>query len=140
MFHNDFDSAVGVIESLLDDYVTILIHVDAKAPAFKKRIEQYCQGLIKQDESLKGRLQVMNKSFNGQWGHSSLVFMQLEGFFELLRMNRHWKYAINLSGKDYPLRYNDAIYHYLLEKFAGKSLIEFFPSDHGKSSSSFISP
>ncbi|KAI8851610.1 core-2/I-branching enzyme-domain-containing protein [Chytridium lagenaria] len=62
----------------------------------------------------------------GLWGHVSLVWMQLSGFWELQDL-ADWDYVINLSGADYPLRKSREIHRVLsLEHNRGKSFIEFW--------------
>ena len=110
--HKSFDNVVNLLNGLLDPYVTILIHVDAKNPQLKNRLIQYLEDKVARNPaSHYSRVRIMRRSFIGLWGHSSLVFAQLAGFFELLDMGADWEYVINLSGNDYPLRTNDAIYH-----------------------------
>lgn len=41
--------------------------------------------------------------YRGTWGHVSLVWMELSGFWELLDL-ADWDHVINLSVADYPLR------------------------------------
>ena len=127
MVHASYENTVHLVESLLDPFVTILIHVDAKAPALKRQLQQYLWKLSVDPR----RIRIMDRSFTGLWGSHTLVQMELAGFFELLDMNADWEWVVNLSGKDYPLRYNDIVYEDLRRNYAGKSLIEFWPSWEG---------
>jgi hypothetical protein len=109
LVHKDYDNVVSLLESIVDPYVTILIHVDGKSPSLKKQLLELLSKKAQEDENYK-RVRIMKRSFCGVWGHSTLVFAQLAGFFELMSMNTEWEYVINLSGHDYPLRMNDVIY------------------------------
>ncbi len=78
------------MESLVDNFAVILIHVDAKKPDLKIQLQQFL------DETTAypyKRVRIMKQSFNGLWGHSSLVFAELAGFFELLDMDANWEYV-----------------------------------------------
>ena len=67
---------------------------------------------------------ISETSYHGLWGHISLVWMQLNGFFELLDL-ADWDHVINLSASDYPLRSSMDIHKWLsLEKNKGMSFAE----------------
>ncbi|KAI9349423.1 core-2/I-branching enzyme-domain-containing protein [Zopfochytrium polystomum] len=61
--------------------------------------------------------------YRGMWGHISLVWMQLSGFWELFDI-AEWDAVINLSAADFPLRRSREI-HRLLSKQSnrGKNFI-----------------
>ncbi|RKO95040.1 hypothetical protein CAUPRSCDRAFT_13186, partial [Caulochytrium protostelioides] len=67
---------------------------------------------------------VIDPSFSLSWGGSSIVFVQLEGFFSLLDL-ASWDYVINLSGYDYPLQSTLSIHTYV-SKFPGKIWINWW--------------
>jgi hypothetical protein len=129
LVHKDFDNVLALIKSLLDPFVVILIHVDAKNPMLKTLLLDF---LARQSAPEYSRIRVMKKSFNGLWGSSSLVMAQLAGFFELQELDSQWEYVVNLSGNDYPLRHNDVIYDDLKRNYDGKNLIEYWSSWDGK--------
>ena len=70
---------------------------------------------------------MMDGSFNGQWGGSSLVFIELEGFFQLIDL-AEWDYVINLSVHDYPLA-NTSTIHQILELTPQKSYLTEWVGD-----------
>lgn len=53
------------------------------------------------------------KARNALWGGYSLVDAELRGMEQLLDMDPHWKYFINLSGQDFPLKSQDYIRDFL---------------------------
>jgi hypothetical protein len=129
LVHKDFDNIVSLINALVDPYVTILIHVDGKDPELKERILEFLAEESKINRSY-ARVRVMKRSFCGLWGHSSLVYVQLAGFFELLTISSEWEYVINLSGHDYPLKRNDALYEDL-KSFGEANFIDHWSSHDG---------
>lgn len=117
--HDSFENLVNLLAAILDRHVTILVHIDAKNPHLKERLLKFLESKCKYNsKSLYHRIKLMKKSFVGLWGHSSLVFAQLAGFFELLQLNQDWEYVINLSANDYPLRNNDVIYQDLKNNYS----------------------
>jgi hypothetical protein len=91
-----FDQITKLLSTIHDEHAVILIHVDAKSHELKLKM----QSLIMNKYATavrQNKMRVMEKSVNGLWGHSSLVSMQLMGFFELLEMNRDWKYVALLK-------------------------------------------
>jgi hypothetical protein len=69
------------------------------------------------------------KRYGGIWGHISLVWMQLSGFWELLDI-ADWDYVINLSAFDFPLRKTPEIHQFLKSKSAnGEVFIELWPEN-----------
>lgn len=55
------------------------------------------------------------RSKNALWGGYSLVNAELRGMAKLLEMSPDWKYYINLSGQDFPLKSQQYIRDYLVE-------------------------
>ncbi len=53
------------------------------------------------------------KSENAIWGGYSLVDAELRGINKLLKMSNKWKFFINLSGQDFPLKSQEYIREYL---------------------------
>lgn len=98
------ESIKHVIDILDDGLAIFLIHIDKKYA----NIDQRSLGWL---ASRKNVFRTKN-SISGQWGHSSLVFIEMNGFFELLDLAR-WDYVINLSGMDFPFRRNQDIHDYL---------------------------
>eukprot|EP00158_Paraphelidium_tribonemae_P004605 Partr_v1_DN26864_c2_g1_i2_m40922 len=99
LVHNNYMGVQTLIDELASSDSIMLIHVDAKNAGLKQQINDY---LARKNIS-RNRVRVMEKSFYGRWGHSSLVFAYLVAIFELLDMNQSWEYVLNLSGYDIPL-------------------------------------
>jgi hypothetical protein len=57
----------------------------------------------------------MLTSQNAMWGGYSLVNAELRGMTKLLEMNADWRYYINLSGQDFPLKSQQYMRDYLTE-------------------------
>ncbi len=53
------------------------------------------------------------KSMTTNWGGYSLVDAELKGIKTLLQLNKDWKFFINLSGQDFPLKTQAYIFDYL---------------------------
>lgn len=53
------------------------------------------------------------KSEKAIWGGYSLVDAELRGIKELLNMGKQWKFFINLSAQDFPLKSQDYIHNFL---------------------------
>jgi hypothetical protein len=115
MAHDKKECLITMMDALYSTEGIYLIHIDANYPEFKQEIVEWV------DRSMWDNVRVMDKSFFGQWGGSSLVFIELEGFFQLLQM-AEWDYVINLSAHDYPLA-NTSTIHHILQITPGRSYI-----------------
>ena len=116
MVHENLECISKLMDALYSNDAIYLFHIDSNADQdFKKEM---IQGV----KNLKYRnVYIMDKSFHGQWGGASLVFIELEGFYQLLDL-ADWDYVINLSAYDYPLA-NTSTIHQILEKTPQKSHI-----------------
>lgn len=65
----------------------------------------------------------MLKSEKAIWGGYSLVDAELRGIQELLKMGLKWKFFINLSAQDFPLKSQTEI-HKFLSKHIGKDFLK----------------
>ncbi|KAI8894641.1 core-2/I-branching enzyme-domain-containing protein [Globomyces pollinis-pini] len=124
---NGFPQLSQLLEILDDGDAIILIHVDARTQSnalyllLTKWIQE--RQLKFPDTSV---YMAQNRFFN-IWGHISLVFTQLSGFWELLDM-ADWDYVINLSNYDWPIKRNAQIHRLLSQdQYAGKNFIEYWP-------------
>jgi hypothetical protein len=63
------------------------------------------------------------KSENALWGGYSLVDAELRGIKELLQLNKDWKFFINLSAQDFPLKSQSYI-HDFLARNSGKDFLK----------------
>ncbi|EGF79788.1 hypothetical protein BATDEDRAFT_89199 [Batrachochytrium dendrobatidis JAM81] len=124
---NGFPHLCKLIETLDDGDAIILIHVDnrPKSNRLRSKIEQF----INQRHQMIGKpanIFLTKYRFSNIWGHSSLVFTQLSGFWELLDM-ADWDYVINLSNYDFPLKRNADIHRILSRpNNRGKNFIEYW--------------
>lgn len=79
-------SHAGVLLNLLDDGdAIILVHVDVKS----QNLFALVSSLIQERKTTKGsncNIHLASKRFVNVWGHISLVYTQLNGFWELLDM------------------------------------------------------
>ncbi|KAJ3014155.1 hypothetical protein HKX48_005308 [Thoreauomyces humboldtii] len=120
LVHERLDIFQTLFDALYDTDGLFLIHVDSKRGEFKNRVHEWL--LLDPHYREAKNIFVMPNSFNLNWGASSIVFGQLEGFFTLADI-ADWDYLINLSGYDYPLRSTKSI-HAILERDPGKVYIE----------------
>jgi hypothetical protein len=141
-----------LIEELDDGSAVFLIHVDSHSKPLRDTVAQWiAEREWKRREWLKenidnknstfgslpkakkeklltepGNVYLSQASYYGMWGHISLVWMQLSGFWELYDM-AEWDYAINLSAFDYPLRKSREMHRVLKKQHGGdKSYVEFW--------------
>lgn len=122
---NGYVHAVNLLETLDDGDAIVLIHVDAR-PKSKQLYNNIEMWVSKREKEL-GRvpnIHFAKHRFSNIWGHISLVFTQLSGFWELLDM-ADWDYMINLSNYDYPIKSN-AIIHRFLSKYKDKNWIQYW--------------
>ncbi|TPX65204.1 hypothetical protein SpCBS45565_g05326 [Spizellomyces sp. 'palustris'] len=126
-----------LIDRLDDGSAVFLIHVDARSNKLRTALKDWIDQ--RQAERYKKKLQpdpvgnlfIAKTSYEGMWGHASLVWMQLSGYWELLDL-ADWDFVINLSGHDWPLRTSAEMYRTLNSSdHQGKEHIEFWtePSD-----------
>lgn len=111
MAHNYGLKEIKNLYSLLyEEDAFFYYHIDAKEPWFKKEVKDW----IRNDPVLKSRCNsaIIPNPTSVLWGHASMVFAQLELFFQL----RHlidFDYVINLSVDHYPMKSTRAIHHSL---------------------------
>ncbi len=98
-----------LIQALDYDDSLVLIHVDLKSWHTYESLRYYIQNL---PASKQSRIKLMTNRHTIQWGLSSIVFAQLDGFFQLLDEG-DWDFVVNLSASDYPLRSTDYIHRRL---------------------------
>jgi hypothetical protein len=94
-----------LFKAIYDPSNTYLVHIDKKAGA-------PLQAEIKSFLSTYPNASLL-KSEKALWGGYSLVDAELRGIKELLKMNRTWKFFINLSAQDFPLKSQTDIHHFL---------------------------
>ena len=78
---NEVDSFPNVKQSIeiLDDGAAIfLLQIDEKAASFEENVD------FQKWKIDKPNVHVSTKKFDARWGHSSLTFLQLSGFLEVV--------------------------------------------------------
>ena len=120
-----------LIYSLDDGSAIIMIHVDLASPELFDQMNAFLRTYIDSRAApvvgyggYRQNVFLAEKRFLGAWGHSSLVHMQLSGFWELSDL-AFFDFAINLSNFDYPLLQNGQI-HDTLKKEGAQAFIEYF--------------
>ncbi len=134
MFHdpNSLENLKNLIDIVDDgELAVILIHIDEKAAEHTDALKQYILSRhaklspssdLSRDSDIHN-IFLFNKNHKIIYGHVSMVFTQLDGFWALEQL-AEWEYVINLSCYDYPLVRNDVIYRTLSQKeYKGKSII-----------------
>ncbi|KAI9349421.1 hypothetical protein DFJ73DRAFT_404479 [Zopfochytrium polystomum] len=136
----------SLISELDDGSAVFLIHVDLRFPALFDRVQSWINDrnriVAERQESdgnqsatiggaATGNVFLAKFRYRGMWGHISLVWMQLSGFWELHDL-AEWDYVINLSAHDFPLRRSREIHRLLSkEENRGRNFIRHW-SEPGK--------
>lgn len=123
---NGFNALVKLLELLDDGDAILLIHIDARpsSDSLFQSVSEYVQDrkLSRPDSAIF----MAKNRFANIWGHISLVFTQLSGFWELHDL-ADWDYVINLSNFDYPIKRNAQIHRFLSQpQYKGKNFIEYW--------------
>ncbi|KAI9207406.1 core-2/I-branching enzyme-domain-containing protein [Polychytrium aggregatum] len=119
----------SLIDKLDDGDSITLIHIDARSKELRSKVQAW---LASRPGGLKeGNVFIAQYSFKNVWGHISLVFTQLSGFYELLDL-ADWDYVINLSNYDWPLARNEVIHKTLRDdamkhRIKDANWIEYWP-------------
>lgn len=111
MGHNHGFKEIKNLYSLLyDEDVFFYYHIDAKDPWLKRRIKEW----MRNDPYISSRCNaaLIPNPTTVIWGHASMLFAQLELFFQLNQLIA-FDYVINLSAEHYPMKSTSAIYHLL---------------------------
>ena len=95
------------------------VHVDKKSPLIFHRA-------VKQISSCFPNVFVAFKNIYVAWGQFSVLESNLICMEDLLTNAKSWKYIINLSGQEYPLRANNELVE-ILQKLKGKSIVHGMP-------------
>jgi len=119
LVHRGFENILALINALDDPSVFIYIHIDHLAPAsFRTEIEWLA--------NKRPNVAIMDFSFTISWGHISILWAQIRGYFSLLDLI-DFEYVINLSAFDYPLKSANTIFNHL-ERKPGSSWIDWVES------------
>jgi hypothetical protein len=118
---NSLKNLLAIID---DGEAIILIHVDKK-----DRDGVYSAILQLLNSATFKNVHLAKTRFANIWGHVSLVFSQLSGFWELFDM-ADWDFVINLSNFDYPLGDNLFIHNNLKNASLDSNWIDYFSEDN----------
>lgn len=121
-----FEQITLLLDILDDGDAITLIHVDAREKCEKlyKKLDKWVSD--RSDKNPESAIFMARNRFHNIWGHISLVFTQLAGFWELLDL-ADWDYIINLSNYDWPIKRNAQIHKLLSqEKYKNKNFIEYW--------------
>ncbi|KAJ3216118.1 hypothetical protein HDU67_009919 [Dinochytrium kinnereticum] len=128
----NLENIINLLNVLDDGSAIILIHVDLKANDLYEQVSRHVADReAKMNAKLRpnkppqmGNIFMAQTRFHGYWGHISLVWMQLSGFWELLDL-ADWENIINLSAADYPLRYSRDMHTMLSSPaYKGRDFVE----------------
>jgi len=118
--HKNIRQIRCLLEAIQDDDASIYLHIDRSAG---KKVYQEAVGAL---ADIKNLTYLYRHSSN--WGGFGLVKATMEGVRACL-VDQEIKYAILLSGQDYPIKSKIALQSFLKANY-GKSFMEVFPFPH----------
>ena len=92
------------------------IHVDKKSPSIFLRA-------VKKISSCFSNVFVASEIIKVIWGESSILQSQLICMKDLWKRSNAWKYLMNLTGQEFPLKTNNELVD-ILQKLKGKSIVK----------------
>jgi hypothetical protein len=124
--HKGFEQLKKLLQILDDGDAITLIHVDAKAHSNSLHTDITRWVELRKELNPECAIYMAKTRFHNVWGHISLVFTQLSGFWELLDM-ADWDYIVNLSNYDFPLKRSKQIHQYLSQpKYMNKNFVRYW--------------
>lgn len=120
-----FEQLCHLLTTLDDGDAIIMIHVDARVQSNELYYKLKAWTEKRTVSNSKSAIYLAKQRFSNIWGHISLVYTQLSGFWELLDLAK-WDFVINLSNYDYPLKSNAEIHQSLIKKGADKNYVEYW--------------
>lgn len=99
LVYTDYEMLELLLRTIYKPHNTYCIHVDTNSPI------TYKQQVVKLTLGFKNVF-VANKLYSIKWGTFSIVQAEISCMEELLNKSRSWKYFINLTGQEFPLRTN----------------------------------
>ncbi|KAI9346241.1 core-2/I-branching enzyme-domain-containing protein [Obelidium mucronatum] len=123
-----FEQLVNLIEELNDGSAVFLLHVDANENSME--LQTSLEAMAANHQGFNSVNVFLAKTrFKISWGHASIMWMQLNGFWELLDL-AEWDHLITLSAHDYPLRKSREIARILhQDKYVGSNFIKHWSHD-----------
>ena len=102
--HNNLEYVAELIESLSDDNIGFIVHVDAKCQESMTSLER----LIKEKD-----ISLIRPREDIRWGDKSMIDVVNRMSLAALNDNRKYDYFILLSGQDMPVKSPEYIRHYI---------------------------
>src|SRR5262245_24912291 len=120
MVHNNFPQLCWLMNAIYSDDDLFVIHIDKKSsPGFFNRVHEYVDG--------RPNIEFLPSHKVNRFGWS-VVKTELRAIRALVSSKREWKYLINLSAQDYPIKSIDTIKTTLSLEFP-KNFVEVIPRD-----------
>ncbi|KAJ3107254.1 hypothetical protein HDU96_007962 [Phlyctochytrium bullatum] len=123
------------IDELDDGASLILIHVDQQSDMLYRALAEYIRDRDaamnvawgrEPGSEVPGNVHLARMRYHAAWAHVSLVWIQLNGFWEILNL-ADVKHLINLSANHYPLRRGREIGRVLAQDaFRGRSFVSYW--------------
>lgn len=108
MIHKNFKQFTRLFNAIYDKSNVYAIHIDKKSDKiFHENVRSFLSGYTNV---------LLMKSQPCIWGGFSMVDIELKAIYELLKLSSEWKFFINLSGQDFPLKTQDQIKEILSAK------------------------
>ena len=99
LLYKDVKHVERLLRAIYQPQNVYCLHVDAKAPS---SVQDAISALVKCFTNVflaSSMVQVL-------WGHFSVLLAELTCMKDLLHKHSHWKYFINLTGEEFPLKTN----------------------------------
>lgn len=120
MVHNNFPQLCWLMNAIYSDDDLFVIHIDKKSsPGFFNQVHEYVDG--------RPNIEFLPSHKVNRFGWS-VVKTELRAIRALVSSKREWKYLINLSAQDYPIKSVDTIKTKLSLEFP-KNFVEVIPRD-----------
>jgi hypothetical protein len=122
---NCIECTKDLINQLDDGSAIILIHIDSRNQELFDTLQSWIQSRSTPTTNpitpYTSNVFLAETRVRGNWGHISLVWMQISGYFELLSLS-DWDFVVNLSRHDYPLRKSEVMHRWLATDGNGAGL------------------
>ena len=116
--HTDPNQVLRLIHSLRSSRAFFVIHID-------KRAGEEVYGPLRDYAATHPEL-ILTKRYRCYWGQFGIANAMIECIKLAIRANRHFDYAVLLSGRDYPIKNAEQIAAFF-EQNKGKEFMESFP-------------
>jgi hypothetical protein len=114
--YKDVDQVERLLRAIYRPQNIYCIHVDSKTDDTLYRAIQNVSHCF-------DNVFVLNKRVNVKWGEMSVLEPELLCMKELLTRNKRWKYFINLTGQEFPLKTNYELVK-ILQAYNGSNDVE----------------